>query len=138
MWRLPANLPTRAWTQEPHQEHDAGFVLQFQDIVVSVARKTDAQMWPALFAAVGKPSKLLDELLDAGQLTSAACCLLLVDRIQGAQQAHMIAIVLIKVTWGSPHPSCLPHLSCCWCLWGRYFVMSVLSHSQKYCIFYGC
>jgi hypothetical protein len=89
-------------------------VLQFQDIVVSVARKTDAQMWPALFAAVGPPSALLDELLDAGQLTSAACCLLIVDRIEGAQEAHRIAIILIKVSSVaiSP-PAALLCLRCC-------------------------
>lgn len=70
---------------------------QFQDIVVSVARKTDAQMWPALFSAVGPPSKLLDDLLGAGQLTSAACCLLIVDRIEGAAAAHTFAVRLVEV-----------------------------------------
>lgn len=71
--------------------------VQFQDIVVSVARKTDAQMWPALFSAVGPPSKLLDDLLGAGQLTSAACCLLIVDRIEGAAAAHTFAVRLVEV-----------------------------------------
>ena len=69
----------------------------FRDIVVSVARKTDAQMWPALFAAVGSPSNLLEALLDVGALQSAACCLLIVDRIQGAEEAHGLALRLIKV-----------------------------------------
>lgn len=70
----------------------------FRDIVVSVARKTDAQMWPALFAAVGSPSNLLESLLDVGALQSAACCLLIVDRIQGAEEAHGLALRLIKVS----------------------------------------
>ena len=69
----------------------------FRDIVVSVARKTDAQMWPALFAAVGSPGALLEALLDVGALQSAACCLLIVDRIQGAQEAHGLALRLIQV-----------------------------------------
>ena len=30
-------------------------VVQFADVVVSVARKMDASLWPALFAAVGPP-----------------------------------------------------------------------------------
>ena len=70
----------------------------FRDIVVSVARKTDAQMWPALFAAVGSPSNLLESLLDVGALQSAACCLLIVDRIQGAEEAHGLTLRLIKVS----------------------------------------
>ena len=69
----------------------------FRDIVVSVARKTDAQMWPALFAAVGSPGGLLEAMLDVGALQSAACCLLIVDRIQGAQEAHGLALRLIQV-----------------------------------------
>ena len=72
-------------------------LLQYQDIVVSVARKTDAAMWPALFLAVGVPSELLDSLVDAGALTSAACCLLIVDRIEGSAAAHSSALRLIKV-----------------------------------------
>eukprot|EP00884_Botryococcus_braunii_P016474 jgi/Botrbrau1/350/Bobra.110_2s0009.1 len=52
-------------------------------------------MWPALFSAVGPPSALLDDLLRAGQLTSAACCLLIVDRIEGAPAAHKFAVSLI-------------------------------------------
>ncbi|KAL0053131.1 hypothetical protein WJX82_001373 [Trebouxia sp. C0006] len=70
----------------------------FRDIVVSVARKTDAQMWPALFAAVGSPGALLEALLDVGALQSAACCLLIVDRIQGAQEAHGLALRLIQAS----------------------------------------
>lgn len=31
---------------------------QHPEAIVSVARKTDAQMWPRLFEAVGKPSEL--------------------------------------------------------------------------------
>jgi hypothetical protein len=74
-----------------------GRLMQFQDIVVSVARKTDAAMWPALFLAVGVPSELLNNLVDAGALASAACCLLIVDRIEGSAAAHASALRLIKV-----------------------------------------
>ena len=74
----------------------------FRDIVVSVARKTDAQMWPALFAAVGSPGALLEALLDVGALQSAACCLLIVDRIQGAHEAHGLALRLIQVCLAVP------------------------------------
>jgi len=50
------------------------------DVVVSVSRKTDASLWPALFSAVGSPSAVLELLLEAGSLTSAACFLIVVDR----------------------------------------------------------
>lgn len=50
------------------------------DVVVSVARKTDASLWPALFSAVGSPAALLALLLEAGALPSAACFLIVVDR----------------------------------------------------------
>jgi hypothetical protein len=50
------------------------------DVVVSVSRKTDASLWPALFSAVGSPSAVLEMLLDTGSLTSAACFLIVVDR----------------------------------------------------------
>ena len=77
----------------------------FRDIVVSVARKTDAQMWPALFAAVGSPGGLLEAMLDVGALQSAACCLLIVDRIQGVQEAHGLALRLIQVCFVLKEPS---------------------------------
>ncbi len=35
--------------------------------------------------------------MDAGALASAACCLLIVDRIEGAHTAHSSALRLIRV-----------------------------------------
>eukprot|EP00798_Chlamydomonas_sp_ICE-L_P031739 gene31739-6939_t len=61
---------------------------QFADVVVSVARKTDAALWPSLFKAIGSPSALLEGLLVAGALGSAACFLLVIDRLEGAEIAH--------------------------------------------------
>jgi hypothetical protein len=71
---------------------------QFADVVVSVARKTDASLWPALFTAVGSPSVLLEGLLEGGQLRSAACFLLVVDRLEGATIAHALAVRLIRAS----------------------------------------
>ncbi len=45
-----------------------------------MARKTDAALWPPLFEAVGSPSSLLEVLVEAGELASAACFLLIIDR----------------------------------------------------------
>lgn len=61
----------------------ADLVLSFRqclDVVVSVSRKTDASLWPALFSAVGSPAAILEMLLDTGALSSAACFLIVVDR----------------------------------------------------------
>ena len=52
----------------------------FSECVLAVARKTDAQLWPSLFNAVGPPSLLLEDLLEMGALASAACFLLVIDR----------------------------------------------------------
>lgn len=56
------------------------FPTLFAEVVVSVARKTDAALWPPLFEAVGSPSSLLEVLVEAGELASAACFLLIIDR----------------------------------------------------------
>ena len=74
-----------------------GVVTQFADVVVSVARKMDAALWPALFAAVGSPSALLEGLAQRGALTSAACCLLVVDCLEGSASAQRLTISLLQV-----------------------------------------
>lgn len=71
-------------------------LLQFADVVVSVARKMDAALWPALFDATGPPDALAEGLLEAGQPVSAACCLLIVDRLQGAPRAQALALRTIQ------------------------------------------
>ena len=47
---------------------------QFPEIVVSVARKTDAALWPALFAAIGSPLRLCQGLMQADQLQASFAC----------------------------------------------------------------
>ena len=74
---------------------------QFSDVVVSVARKMDAALWPALFAAVGSPSALLEGLAQRGALTSAACCLLVVDCLEGSASAQRLTISLLQVCFVS-------------------------------------
>ena len=72
-------------------------VLQYREVVVSVARKTDASMWPALFAAAGDPGELLQGLAHQGALQSAACSLLIVDRLSGPDIAQGLALQLLQV-----------------------------------------
>ena len=74
-----------------------GDMPQFGECVVSVARKTDAALWPPLFAAVGEASALAEGLLAAGALHRAACALLIVDRLQGSHTAHQLALRLMQV-----------------------------------------
>ena len=66
-----------------------------RDVVVSVARKTDASMWPRLFAAAGRPSLLASAAISDRSLDAAAACLLLVDRVEGSDAAHALAIRLL-------------------------------------------
>ena len=70
--------------------------VQYREVVVSVARKTDASMWPALFAAAGDPGELLKGLAHQGALQSAACSLLIVDRLQGPDMAQSLALQLLQ------------------------------------------
>jgi hypothetical protein len=41
------------------------------EVIVSVARKTDAALWPALFDAVGPPAALCDGLMKGGALQAS-------------------------------------------------------------------
>jgi hypothetical protein len=72
------------------------FPSAFADTVVAVARKTDAALWPVLFAAAGPPSDLLCDAAAAGALDGAACCLLVVDRVEGPAAAAGPALHLLK------------------------------------------
>ncbi|KAL4448516.1 hypothetical protein ABPG75_005735 [Micractinium tetrahymenae] len=69
---------------------------QFPEIVVSVARKTDAALWPALFAAVGSPGRLCQGLMQSDKLQSAACCLVIVEQIEGSGPAQELALQLMQ------------------------------------------
>ena len=71
----------------------------FAEVVVSVARKTDAALWPPLFDAVGSPSSLLEGLLDAGELPSAACFLLVIDR-RASERVWVCLCLCLWVGWG--------------------------------------
>jgi hypothetical protein len=80
----------------------AELVLSFPrhaDVVVSVSRKTDASLWPALFSAIGSPAALLEHLMDQlGAFQSAACALVVVDRLEGPNLAHGLALRLVRAS----------------------------------------
>jgi hypothetical protein len=57
---------------------------EYAEVVVSVARKTDSAEWPELFRFAGDPSLLQANALADGQLRTAACYLLVVDKLVSA------------------------------------------------------
>eukprot|EP00210_Caulerpa_lentillifera_P000400 g390.t1 len=54
---------------------------QYPDVVVSVARKTDTQLWPLLFDAVGRPT---------------ACLLVVIDKMEGGVLAKALSLQVLK------------------------------------------
>ena len=79
----------------------AELVLQFPqaaELVVSVARKTDAELWPPLFQAAGSPVSLCEGLLRDGSLQSAACCLLVVNEMVGKSESESLALKTLRAS----------------------------------------
>ena len=103
-WAVMATMVRRIKAQ-CNDESDG---VQHREVVVSVARKTDASMWPALFAAAGDPGELLKGLTRQGALQSAACSLLIVDRLQGPDMAQTLALQLLQVPTLSIFPGLPP------------------------------
>jgi hypothetical protein len=79
---------------------------EFPDVVVSVARKTDEKEWRALFAATGSPSALFEACLDTGRLRTAACYLLIIDKLEGAAAGQDMALRLLQASMdgGAEYP----------------------------------
>ena len=76
-------------------------VLQFPqaaELVVSVARKTEAELWPPLFQAAGSPVSLCEGLLRDGSLQSAACCLLVVNEMVGKSESESLALKTLRAS----------------------------------------
>ena len=69
---------------------------EFPDVVVSVARKTDEKEWRALFGAAGSPSALFSACLQAGRLRTAACYLLVIDKLEGSKAGQERALGLLQ------------------------------------------
>ena len=68
---------------------------QYPQITVSVARKTDAELWPPLFAAMGAPSEICERLYKTADLRNAACCLLIVDQVEGVERSQELGLALL-------------------------------------------
>ena len=66
------------------------------DVVASVARKSDAATWPALFAEAGDPAALQAAALTRGRLRVAACYLVVVDALLGAERGAEAGAALLR------------------------------------------
>ena len=69
---------------------------QFSQLVVSVARKVDASMWPLLFDAAGSPANLCESSIHNGELDHAAAYLLIIHDVMGATEAARLTIKTLK------------------------------------------
>ena len=66
------------------------------DVVASVARKSDAATWPALFAEAGDPAALQAAALTRGRLRVAARYLVVVDALLGAERGAEAGAALLR------------------------------------------
>ncbi|KAK3260394.1 hypothetical protein CYMTET_30647 [Cymbomonas tetramitiformis] len=69
---------------------------EFLEVVVSVARKTEEREWGELFEAAGRPSSLLEECFAKCQLRTAACYILVIDKLEGASTGQSQALRLLQ------------------------------------------
>lgn len=71
---------------------------QALDVIVSVARKTDADQRKALFEACGNPGDLFTVALHTNRLRTAGCYLLVVSELDGAAAGRRAAEELLHKT----------------------------------------
>jgi hypothetical protein len=70
---------------------------QFPQLVVSVARKVEADLWPVLFEAAGPPVSLCENLILEGALDHASYFLLIVYELAGPSEASRLAMKTLKL-----------------------------------------
>ncbi|CAM6095693.1 unnamed protein product [Calypogeia fissa] len=69
---------------------------EYLDVVVSVARKTDGRHWSELFAAAGKSTELFEECFQKGSYRTAACYILVIQKLEGPTISQQSAVRLLK------------------------------------------
>jgi len=81
---------------------------QASELVISVARKMDAEMWPSLFQAAGSPISICESLLRDGKLQHASCCLLIINDTVGKAEASRLALKTLRSAIAvSNYPLCV-------------------------------
>lgn len=71
---------------------------EYLDVVVSVARKTDGRHWGDLFAAAGKSTELFDECFKRRCYRTAACYILVIEKLEGTLVSQYNALRLLQAT----------------------------------------
>lgn len=71
---------------------------EYLDVVVSVARKTDGRHWNDLFAAAGKSTELFDECFKRRYYRTAACYILVIEKLEGTPVSQYNALRLLQAT----------------------------------------
>ncbi|BBN10730.1 RAB6A-GEF complex partner protein 1 [Marchantia polymorpha subsp. ruderalis] len=71
---------------------------EYLDVVVSVARKTDGRHWSELFEAAGKSTELFEECFQKGSYRTAACYILVIQKLEGPTISQQSAVRLLKAT----------------------------------------
>lgn len=71
---------------------------EYLDVVVSVARKTDGRHWNDLFAAAGKSTELFDECFKRRYYRTAACYILVIEKLEGTPISQYNALRLLQAT----------------------------------------
>ncbi|KAH7433091.1 hypothetical protein KP509_07G054900 [Ceratopteris richardii] len=69
---------------------------EYLDVVVSVARKTDGRHWNDLFAAAGKSTELFDECFKRRYYRTAACYILVIEKLEGTPVSQYNALRLLQ------------------------------------------
>ncbi|KAL0538140.1 hypothetical protein IC582_027139 [Cucumis melo] len=71
---------------------------EYLDVVVSVARKTDARHWGDLFSAAGRSTELFEECFQRRWYRTAACYILVIAKLEGPAVSQYCASRLLQAT----------------------------------------
>eukprot|EP00898_Chlorokybus_atmophyticus_P004519 jgi/Chlat1/5068/Chrsp33S08959 len=105
--------PTGPYISSPNPDKNPGYNMlvaaaelishfpDFVDVVVSVARKTDERHWALLFQAAGKPTTLFEQCISNGQYRTAACYILVIEKLEGPTVGQQSALRLLQAVLGS-------------------------------------
>ncbi|OVA11965.1 Ribosome control protein 1 [Macleaya cordata] len=72
--------------------------LEYHDVVVSVARKTDGRHWADLFSAAGRSTELFEECFQRRWYRTAACYILVIAKLEGPAVSQYCALRLLQAT----------------------------------------
>ncbi|VVB06503.1 unnamed protein product [Arabis nemorensis] len=71
---------------------------EYYDVVVNVARKTDARHWADLFAAAGISTTLFEDCFQRRWYRTAACYILVIAKLEGPAVSQYCALRLLQAT----------------------------------------